>query len=63
MIKVKTKAAFETKAHRVISRGPGEVINMPEADFKEVEDKVEVLDKPSGKVRISKYDKGVNDDE
>lgn len=63
MIKVKTKAAFETKAHRVISHGPGEVIRMPEADFKEVQDKVEVLEKPPSKIRIPKQDKGVTDDE
>lgn len=44
-MKVKTLGAFETKAHRVISKGPGEIINMPDEDYKEVKDLCEALDK------------------
>lgn len=44
-MKVKTKESFITKTSRVISRGPGEVINMSEKDYEEVKDKVEVIDK------------------
>ena len=43
-MKVKTKGAFETKAHRVISKGAGIIINMPEEDYKEVKDLCEVLE-------------------
>ena len=47
MKKVRTKAAFETKAHRVISRKPGEIIRMPDEDYEEVKDLVEVINEPS----------------
>lgn len=43
MKKVKTKSAFETRAHRVVSRKPGEIIQMPDEDYEEVKDLVEVL--------------------
>ena len=43
MVKVKTKAAFITKAHRVISKGAGLIIHMPDDDYEEVKDKVEVM--------------------
>jgi len=48
MKKVKTKAAFKTKAHRVISRGAGEIITMADEDYEEVKDLVELIedDKP-----------------
>ena len=49
MKKVKTKAAFKTKAHRVISRGPGEIITMADEDYEEVKDLVEVLDEDKPK--------------
>jgi hypothetical protein len=42
-MKVKTKEAFVTKAHRVISKGAGEIINMPDEDYEEVKDKVTVI--------------------
>ena len=42
-MKVKTKAPFVTKAHRVICKKAGEIINMPEEDYEEVKDKVIVL--------------------
>jgi len=48
MKRVKTKAAFETKAHRVISRRPGEIIRMPDEDYEEVKDMVEVLAESAG---------------
>lgn len=44
MKKVKTKGAFETKTHRVISREAGEIICMPDEDYNEVKDLCEVLD-------------------
>lgn len=48
MKKVKTKEAFKTKAHRVISKGAGEIINMPDEDYEEVRDKVTII-KPEPK--------------
>jgi hypothetical protein len=45
---VRTKAAFETKAHQVISRRPGETIRMPDEDYEEVKDLCTLLDEPSG---------------
>jgi hypothetical protein len=44
MKKVRTKAAFETRANRVISRGPGEIIRMGDEDIAEVADLVEVIE-------------------
>lgn len=44
MKKIKTKGAFETKAHRVISKQPGEIICMPDEDYEEVKDLCEVLE-------------------
>jgi len=43
MIKVKTKAPFETKSHRVICKEPGEIIIMPDEDYEEVKDLCEVI--------------------
>ena len=51
-MRVKTKEAFITKAHRVISKGVGEIINMPEEDYEEVKDKVILLDKQAKKIKI-----------
>ena len=51
MPKVKTKTDFITKAHRVISRGPGEVINMPDEDYQEVKDKVTLIERPQKDIR------------
>jgi hypothetical protein len=63
MIKVKTLTAFETKAHRVISRGPDEVIRMPEEDLEEVRDKVKVLDRPQkDKMMRASVQKGEDDE-
>jgi len=45
-MKVKTKKPFITKAHRVICKRPGEIINMPDEDYEEVKDKVEVIEQP-----------------
>lgn len=53
-MRVKTREAFTTKAHRVISKGAGEIINMPEEDYEEVKDKVVLLDsinKPEKKLK------------
>jgi hypothetical protein len=47
MKKVKTKSAFETRAHRIISRKSGEIIQMPDEDYEEVKDLVEILEDPS----------------
>jgi hypothetical protein len=44
MKRVKTKAAFETRANRVISRGPGEIIRMGDEDIAEVAELVEILE-------------------
>ncbi|MHA1225264.1 MAG: hypothetical protein ACTSPV_00810 [Candidatus Hodarchaeales archaeon] len=49
MKRVKTKAPFKTKAHRVISRGAGEIINMPDEDYEEVKDLVEVIEEKKKK--------------
>lgn len=49
MPKIKTKEAFITKTNRVISRGAGEEINMPDADYEEVKDKVELIEKKEAK--------------
>jgi len=46
MPKVKTLGAFETKTHRVISKGSGEIINMPDEDYEEVRELCELLEKP-----------------
>ena len=48
-VKVKTLCAYKPRANHVISRGAGEVINMPEADYEEVKDLVIVLDKKKNK--------------
>ena len=45
MIKVRVKEPFETKVHRVIAKQKGEIINMPEEDYEEVEDLVERIEK------------------
>jgi hypothetical protein len=47
MKRVKTKAAFETRAHRVISRRSGEIIQMPDEDYEEVKDLVELIEEPA----------------
>lgn len=44
MKRVRTKAAFETRANRVISRGPGEIIRMGDEDIAEVAELVEILE-------------------
>jgi len=44
MKKIKTKGPFKTKAHRVISRRPDEIILMPDEDYEEVKDLCEVLE-------------------
>jgi len=43
MKRVKTKEPFITKAHRVICKKPGEIINMPDEDYEEVKSKVIVI--------------------
>jgi len=43
MKRVKTKEPFITKAHRVICKKPGEIINMPDEDYEEVKSKVVVI--------------------
>ena len=53
-MRVKTREAFTTKAHRVISKGAGEIINMPEEDYEEVKDKVILLDKQAKKTKTNK---------
>jgi len=53
-MRVKTREAFTTKAHRVISKGAGEIINMPEEDYEEVKDKVILLDKQAKKIKTNK---------
>ena len=53
-MRVKTREAFVTKAHRVISKGAGEIINMPEEDYEEVKDKVILLDKQAKKTKTNK---------
>jgi len=50
-MKIKTKGAFETKAHRVISKKAGEIINMPEEDYLEVKDLCEVIE-PKKKMEV-----------
>jgi hypothetical protein len=47
MKKVKTKSAFATRAHGVISRRPGEIIRMPDEDYEEVKNLVELLEEPT----------------
>jgi len=51
MKKIKSLAPFKTKAHSVISRMSGEIINIPDEDYEEVKDKCEVLDDPGRKKR------------
>lgn len=46
-MKVKTKAPFVTKAHHVICKKAGEIINMPEEDYNEVKDLVEFIKQSS----------------
>jgi len=48
-VKVKTKGPFETKAHRLISLGAGEVIVMPDEDYEEVKNLCEVIEPPKKK--------------
>ena len=43
-MKVKVLKPFITKAHRVIGK-VDDIINMPEEDYKEVQDKVKVIEK------------------
>ena len=43
-MKIKTKGPFVTRAHRFISKGPGEVMQMPREDYEEVADMCEVLE-------------------
>jgi len=50
-MKVKTKGAFITKTNRVISKGEGEIIDMPEADYNEVKSLCVVIDEPKTKVK------------
>jgi len=45
---VRTKAAFETKAHQVISRRAGETIRMPDEDYEEVKDLCTLINEPAG---------------
>jgi hypothetical protein len=47
MKKVKTKSAFATRAHGVISRRPGEIIRMPDEDYAEIKNLVELLQEPA----------------
>ena len=59
-MKVKTKGSFVTKAHRFISKGPGETMQMPREDYEEVVDLCEVLEedrKPKSKAIKYKKDK------
>jgi len=58
-MRVKTKEAFITRAHRVISKGAGEIINMPEEDYEEVKDKVILLDKTIKEVKETKETKKI----
>lgn len=44
MKKIKTLAAFETKTNRVIANKRGEIIRMPDEDYEEVKDLVELLE-------------------
>jgi hypothetical protein len=53
MKKVKTKAVFETQAHRVISRRSGEIIRMPDEDYEEVKDLVEIIEEPAAGLGVS----------
>jgi len=57
MMRVKTREAFTTKAHRVISKGADEIINMPEEDYEEVKDKVILLDKTTKETKKTKTNK------
>ena len=54
MVRVKTKMAFRTKAHKVISRGPGEIITMADEDYQEIKDLVEILDEDIDKKSLKK---------
>ena len=56
-MRVKTREAFTTKAHRVISKGADEIINMPEEDYEEVKDKVILLDKTTKETKKTKTNK------
>ena len=53
-MKVKTLGPFITKAHRVISKGAGEIINMALEDYKEVNDLVIVIEEDKKKVKKKK---------
>lgn len=44
MKKIKTKGPFITKTNRVIAREAGEIIRMPDEDYEEVKDLVELLE-------------------
>jgi len=57
MKRVKTKEPFITKAHRVICKKPGEIINMPDEDYEEVKDKVELIEEEAKTIK----NKGVHD--
>ena len=50
-MKVKTLGTFKTKAHRVIAKKAGEIINMPKEDYEEVKDLVEVIEKQEKKYK------------
>ena len=60
MIKVKTKAPFETKSHRVICKEPGEIILMPDEDYEEVKDLCEVIKEKSTKGKSSSEGLSIN---
>jgi len=53
-MKVKTKAPFVTKAHHVICKKAGEIINMPKEDYNEVKDMVEVIEPKPKKYKYIK---------
>jgi len=57
MKRVKTKEPFITKAHRVICKKPGEIINMPDEDYEEVKDKIELIEEEAKTIK----NKGVHD--
>ena len=48
-MKIKTLGAFTTTANRVISKKAGEIINMPEEDYREVEKLCEIIEPKKGK--------------
>jgi hypothetical protein len=54
MKKVRTKSAFITKKNRVIALEANEIIRMPDEDYEEVKDLVDLIEEEQGRTRKEK---------